>query len=257
MTFAKQLEIDRRQQRAIEWADLYRYSWSLQEIGDDYGVTRERVRQILVKVGVRGCDGGGAVQNRRRNEAKVSKRKAREDARCFRRYGCTASEVNYYNDGLPLNANRSMAASYNSQMGNAKKRKIEWRMSFPEWCEIWKKSGFLEHRGRGAGKYVMARCGDAGPYSVGNVYITTNSQNISDGYAFRRQRNYKRPHTSWFRVGASGKRGVLWDNNAKKWRAHIRVDGKQVHLGLFREIDDAVIARADAEKKINEALAAP
>lgn len=255
MTFTKQLEIDRRRQRAIEWADLYRYGWSLQEVGDEYGVTRERVRQVLVKVGVRSSDGGGAVQNRRRSEVKVSKRKAREDERSFRRYGCPANDASKCNYGLPLNAKGGMASAYNSQKNNARIRGVEWRMTFPEWCDIWKKSGFLEHRGRGAGKYVMARLGDIGPYSPENVYITTNAQNISDGYEFRRQRHYKRPHTAWFRIGASGKRGVRWDKNAKKWRAHIRVDGKQVHLGLFRDIDEAAAARAAAEEKINAALA--
>lgn len=255
MTFTKQLEIDQRAQRSIEFVDLYRSGWNMQEIGDVYALSRERVRQLLAKAGMRDAKGGLAVRREMSENAKKSKRQQLADARSFRRYGCSASQLRQYNCGLPQNANGSMTAAYNSQKSNAKMRMVEWRMTLPEWCEIWKKSGFLEHRGRGAGKYVMARLGDIGPYSPENVYITTNAQNITDGYEFRRQRHYKRPHTAWFRIGASGKRGVRWDKNAKKWRAHIRVDGKQVHLGLFRDIDEAAAARAAAEEKINAALA--
>jgi hypothetical protein len=31
----------------------------------------------------------------------------------------------------------------------------------------------------------------------------------------------------------SGKKGVTWHKNTKKWRAYIRIDGRNTHLGLF------------------------
>jgi len=40
----------------------------------------------------------------------------------------------------------------------------------------------------------------------------------------------------------SGAKGVCWDKQAQKWQAHIRVNGKRIHLGLFDDIDDAVRA---------------
>lgn len=258
MTFIKQLEIQRREQRVTEWSDLYRSGWSLQEIGDEYELSRERIRQVLAKAGMSSTEGGVVVKRALVDRARKSKRQAAADERSFRRYGCPASELSACNYGLPLHAKGCMASAYNSQKNNARIRKIEWRMTFPEWCDIWKASGFLDHRGRGADKYAMARRGDIGPYSRENVYIATNAQNISDGYAFRRQRDYKRPppKTGLVRNNTSGKNGVGWDKRARKWRAHIRVDGKQVHLGLFRDIDDAAAARTTAEEKINAALAA-
>ena len=45
----------------------------------------------------------------------------------------------------------------------------------------------------------------------------------------------------------SGVRGVHWDRNANKWRAIIYFKGKQIHLGLFTDIDDATQARKAAE----------
>jgi hypothetical protein len=48
--------------------------------------------------------------------------------------------------------------------------------------EIWLASGHFEDRGRGSGKYVMARNGDAGPYSQLNVSICLFEQNVKDAY---------------------------------------------------------------------------
>jgi hypothetical protein len=44
------------------------------------------------------------------------------------------------------------------------------------------------------------------------------------------------------RDGSSKYKGVCWSKCANKWQAHIQVDGKQIHLGLFE--DDVLAARA-------------
>lgn len=49
--------------------------------------------------------------------------------------------------------------------------------------------------------------------------------------------------------GNSGHRGVSWHKNKKRWFAHICVDGRLIHLGAFENIDEAIIARKEAEKK--------
>ncbi len=43
--------------------------------------------------------------------------------------------------------------------------------------------------------------------------------------------------------------GVLWREDAKKFRSHIMIDGKEIHLGYFETLIDAVIARMKANKK--------
>lgn len=73
---------------------------------------------------------------------------------------------------------RKMA--YAEHKYNARRRGIPWGFTFEEWWAVWESSGFWSQRGRG--KYVMARRGDAGPYSAANVEIITSSKNISDAH---------------------------------------------------------------------------
>ena len=47
----------------------------------------------------------------------------------------------------------------------------------------------------------------------------------------------------------SGCVGVCWHKNWKLWHAQIKVKGKQIHLGTFKKIADAIAARKVAEKK--------
>jgi hypothetical protein len=47
----------------------------------------------------------------------------------------------------------------------------------------------------------------------------------------------------------SGYIGVHWRKDCRKWRARINIDGKQMCLGFFTDIEDAVQARDKAAKK--------
>lgn len=47
----------------------------------------------------------------------------------------------------------------------------------------------------------------------------------------------------------SGYTGVRWVIDRGKWSATICIDGKTKHLGLFRDKDDAIAARQEAEIK--------
>lgn len=70
---------------------------------------------------------------------------------------------------------------YNTQKGNAKRRNIEFLITFEDWLDIWESSGKWHLRGRGANKYCMCRFGDKGVYSVDNVFIGQGKQNVCDG----------------------------------------------------------------------------
>lgn len=63
--------------------------------------------------------------------------------------------------------------------------KVEFKLTFVQWMRIWTKSGHLEERGRGKGKYCMSRKDDLGNYEVGNVFIQTFAQNIRDTFKWR------------------------------------------------------------------------
>lgn len=43
--------------------------------------------------------------------------------------------------------------------------------------------------------------------------------------------------------------GVTYREKIGKWRARIRVNGKQIELGLYRSKEKAIQARIDAEEK--------
>jgi len=149
-----------------------------QEIGNAYGISRQRVAQILNKVGITGKDGG---VSRRSNERKRLKREAIE-TRFMSFYGCTRGRWRHYR-AFHEDIEKTPLYPFKKQKGNAKERNIEWLFNIDEWWEVWNSSGKWEKRGRCLGQYVMARYGDVGPYSKDNVYITTCSENSSYGRA--------------------------------------------------------------------------
>lgn len=68
-----------------------------------------------------------------------------------------------------------------------------------------------------------------------NLRLATKKENC---------RNARRSKNS-----TSGYKGVSWNKAAKKWRAYIVADYKQIHLGLFENIEDAHNAYYEAAKK--------
>lgn len=58
-------------------------------------------------------------------------------------------------------------------------------------------------------------------------------------------------HNSKIRTdNKSGTKGVSWFRRNKCWRAYLSERGKQMHLGYFQSIDDAVRARDAAFQKL-------
>lgn len=53
-----------------------------------------------------------------------------------------------------------------------------------------------------------------------------------------------------YKNSKSGIRGVVWNKCSRKWQAHIKINGKQIHLGLFDDIIEAekVVVKARSEK---------
>jgi len=46
----------------------------------------------------------------------------------------------------------------------------------------------------------------------------------------------------------SGYKGVIWRNDIKKWRAMIKINYREVYLGCFKKIEEAVEARQRGEE---------
>jgi hypothetical protein len=76
---------------------------------------------------------------------------------------------------------KKLKTAFASQKNHARQRGIPFLLTFDEWYKFWFDSGFLHLRGRGIGKYCMARFGDKGPYALGNIKIITFCQNTVEG----------------------------------------------------------------------------
>jgi hypothetical protein len=69
-----------------------------------------------------------------------------------------------------------------------------------------------------------------------NMRLASNKQNT---------RNSRTPMHS-----TTGVKGVHFNKKDKRWQAHIRVDGKRIHLGMFGSLEDAKKKYEDASKKL-------
>jgi hypothetical protein len=189
--------------RAYEMANRFAAGQTLQQIGDLFGLSRERVRQIIKPLGMNRARGGQRVVSNLRLFSIAERRIASRQKRIQKQeeyFGCSYSEIMNLSGGVaPFMARKktpfSPVSRFLEQKINATKRGIGWELSLPEWWRIWQDSGKWELRGRGAG-YCMGRFGDSGPYSVDNVYICTIGQNFSDSHIVRPRSSYfNRPST--------------------------------------------------------------
>jgi transposase len=229
--------------RAKVMAAMYRGGKTLDEIGKLYGVTRERVRQLIKKnCGLTGADGGQSAIAQRKREAAQAKR----DARSLERHGCRHDQY------LELVKMRGPTIAWTRQKNNALKRDVCWNLKLWDWWQIWQESGKWEQRGRGKGRYVMCRFGDTGAYEPGNVYIATCEHNVSfqpnnpyrlghpdheKAVAARRERGRSRPAVSHKRKYHDLPIGVTKSRN--RFLAQIGVNGRSKYLGTFGTVEEA------------------
>lgn len=59
------------------------------------------------------------------------------------------------------------------------------------------------------------------------------------------------------KINKSGYMGVLWNKGVNKWISIISIDGKNKHLGCFKNIEDAIKVRRQAEEKYYGEFACP
>ncbi len=147
---------------------LYRDGKTLAEIGETYGISRERVRQLVA--GIHRREGGQAVRSARRAEHMA----ALANTQSRLKWGCDWDQYR------AIRGKPSIAWCRHRQTARA--RGIAFELTLWQWWTIWQESGHWDERGNGAEKYAMCRFNDVGPYAVGNVYIATNSQNSKDRF---------------------------------------------------------------------------
>jgi len=228
--------------RSVRMAAMYQSGMTLEEIGRQYGVTRERVRQIIKKHhGLNATLGGLHV----RAEEKRRRRAVEQDAEFLAHYGCTKEQWQEIRDlgkreqAAGKGMYRTPLYAFRQQRQSAKARGIGWELSLWQWWSIWRTSGHWEQRGRGQG-YVMCRKGDSGPYAVGNVFIATARENIATSKIKK----------SSLPMGVSQRKG------SGAFVAHRSIGGKALYLGTYPTPEAAHAAYLAADPTLDHGRAA-
>jgi hypothetical protein len=205
-------------ERAQKMASMFRQGLTLVKIGEHFNLTRERVRQVLKRLGITAEHGGQSkIAATKKQDAQ-----AKRDAKSFALWGLSHAEMAKWRSA-------GLVKAFVRQELNAKLRGVAWNLSFTTWLGIWLESGKLEMRGRGKGRYVMSRIKDEGGYRIGNVHIQLGTDNNRDG--IKKCRSRKAKNTGILR---------MYPGSSKPWIA-VYAKGK---LGHFATEEEAIAARA-------------
>jgi len=80
---------------------------------------------------------------------------------------------------------------------------------------------------------------------IDHINRIRNDNRISNLRDVSRSLNLR--NSSISKRNTSGTTGVFWNKGANKWVSHITYGGKERHLGCFKNKDDAIKARKEAE----------
>jgi hypothetical protein len=152
--------------RTQEICNRYAAGETLAAIGVSFSISSERVRKILMKFGLDKTNGGLAVRNRDKP------REPQVEPYCVRTYGCTAEQL----DKFALDERRAFL----QQRTNVRRTDVPWRLTLPEWCDVWNRSGKWARRGRGPFRYGLTRIDSNRPFSIENILILKNSRSARE-----------------------------------------------------------------------------
>lgn len=215
-------------ERNDRMATMHKQGVSLEKIGQQFKVTRERVRQILAMRGLNSATGGMRMNAAIKKDLRDERKEQARIAKSIAMYGLPVEVVDQLRkDGILL--------AFREQRNNARTRGIQWKLDFKYWFSIWQTSGKLHLRGRGHGKYVMSRIRDDGAYELGNVHIQLADDNNRE--AVEKWRGRVKENTGVF---------CLYPGCSKPWMAQV----SRKSIGLFATEAEAVEARAaELEKR--------
>lgn len=106
---------------------------------------------------------------------------------------------------------------YQNQRSNAKRRGIDFNLTFDEWTIWWQNTGKLHLRGRSKGCYVMGRKGDTGPYQLDNIICISFGENSTQGNTGnQRAKGYKHTPEALLKIAEASRNRVFSDETRKK-----------------------------------------
>jgi DNA-binding CsgD family transcriptional regulator len=166
--------------RELAMCEMYRAGRTLQQIGDVFGVTRERVRQLIRPMGVARKDGGRAQAVAAAKRARQDRLAAAREAKAMRTYGCGYAEAKRLNFGMQFADIGSPAYAYMRDRCNHTRHGGIFALTFPQWISLFESAGGIWNRGRFAGGLVLGRIDKSGDFVMGNVHVITLDENCRD-----------------------------------------------------------------------------
>lgn len=160
-------------------AARYHAGETLEQLGDVVGVTRERIRQRLKRIGVSYMVGGRhELLQASRLAARVENRQLKR-AEYERRRGFTPEQREAaINEGFHKDA----FLIWQSKRQNILREGGEWNLTYLQWLQVWKDSGRIAEHGKDkhGAQAIMVAKDRSKPWEVGNVHIVTYGDLVSE-----------------------------------------------------------------------------
>jgi Mor family transcriptional regulator len=156
--------------------ERFRKGASMAEIGADYQVSRERIRQILKKHNLSAKDAPRQRVLAQKKRDKHQQWLKKKNARCRSSFGCSYTDyLAVKSEIMAVESSKVATSGYNPIYGfvrdknNALKRNITWKLTLVQWWSLWKNSGQWLAKSRSG--YGMTRNDRTRGYEDGNVEI--------------------------------------------------------------------------------------
>jgi hypothetical protein len=143
---------------------------TLEDLGQQEGITRERVRQILKNVGI------SRNNSYRHTSATVQREAAKRlqlERHCQHSYGCSWEELKRITGRGKFTNIRShpLLQKWWHHRMTAQRKRVEWKISLPEYAEL--VAPILDRFGLGKHQLVVRRKDTSGPFCKENIEVAT------------------------------------------------------------------------------------
>ena len=155
-----------------DFIQLYREGKTLEEIGIQYNLTRERVRQRLAKAGITKHEGGCAVKTKALSTVRAIARKEFLEKQNQRRWRLSVDDMEKIRATLTDGAANKLCAQYQRVRDRSQREKIPFSISFADYVDLMKP--FVNQYRRGG--IVLHRIDPNKGYENGNLVPLPHSQ---------------------------------------------------------------------------------
>lgn len=162
--------------RESDMIDMYVSGLTYREIGEIYGVSRQRIHQILKPFGITWVDGGAHLISQKR----LAEYEARLEAKIQDKYQITLSD---YREFMANGYKYSWIRAYQNHRNNHKKD--GYNLSFKDWWEFLSSHDNYEDYARGG--YSLVRRTKNLPWSKFNLLFIPHSEAVVQGRGWQEE----------------------------------------------------------------------